>query len=565
MNTKEKKRDPYELKDIYSEMELELVASFHRNLIKHGIEEYQAGFSWEMWQVSLLRNMEQYRKENMEIIGKAKPHVQHAIEAVLKDKYEKGYSSTDKIKMPKDGLNIAKPGETPPPEDKFFGMNKNKLNALVKTMKNDFEKADNAIYRKMDDVYRQTIAKVEYQMSTGAMSLNKAIDKATEIFLEQGINCIAYKDKDGEILRYVNIATYAEMALRTASQRAVFLGEGTKRDELGVHLVTVSAHANACEMCLRWQGQILIDDVFSHPSEEYIAKYKEKYQLLSYAIKTGLLHPNCRHTLSTYFEGVSRVPTIVDSDIVKKNYAAEQKQRKLENLIRKAKREYAGVVDEDNKNESKKRVLMYQKQLRDHLKSNPQLKRRNHREKIYDSSQSSFRKLKEFYAMDDKNVRMKVTNIEAGIADKKYETAYIYDQKGNVLLKKKGNESEIEFSESELKLMKDAVVTHNHPSNTTFSPDDIYMMIEHNLQELRAVGEKRTYVLRRNENLHLMPTYVAFVDEYKYIIEIYKKSYMKKYTGKLDRLKRQQIVQANAMNYMSKKYGFIYWREVNEI
>ena len=54
----------------------------------------------------------------------------------------------------------------------------------------------------------------------------------------------------------MNIADYAEMALRTASHRATLLGEGSKRDKLGVHLVFVSAHANACKLCLPWQGQI---------------------------------------------------------------------------------------------------------------------------------------------------------------------------------------------------------------------------------------------------------------------------------------------------------------------
>ncbi|MCR0367802.1 phage minor capsid protein, partial [[Clostridium] innocuum] len=200
----------------------------------------------------------------------------------------------------------------------------------IKSTKNDFEDVQQAVYRKMDDVYRQTIFKTEFQLSSGAISLGKAIDKATEDFLAKGVNCIAYKDKNGEIMRYVNIADYAEMALRTASHRATLLGEGSKRDELGVHLVFVSAHANSCKLCLPWQGQILIDDVFSHPSKAYIARYKDKYKHLSDAVKAGLLHPNCRHTLATYFEGVTRLPKPQDPKIALENYNYEQRQRKLE-------------------------------------------------------------------------------------------------------------------------------------------------------------------------------------------------------------------------------------------
>lgn len=46
---------------------------------------------------------------------------------------------------------------------------------------------------------------------------------ATADFLDKGINCIEYKNGNR-----VNISSYAEMALRTASQRATFLGEGKK-------------------------------------------------------------------------------------------------------------------------------------------------------------------------------------------------------------------------------------------------------------------------------------------------------------------------------------------------
>ncbi len=61
----------------------------------------------------------------------------------------------------------------------------------------------------------------------------------------------------------MNIASYAEMALRTASQRARFMADGEKRDRWKVYTIFVSAHANACDLCIPWQGRILIDDVYS--------------------------------------------------------------------------------------------------------------------------------------------------------------------------------------------------------------------------------------------------------------------------------------------------------------
>jgi len=377
-----KEKDPYSLREIYKEMELELIASLRRNFLKHKMEEQAAGFSWEMWQKAKLRNIHQYQLENSSIIYKFKARIKKAIEDVLNHFYDKGYKST--VNIPKDGKNTAAPNQKPPKETQFFGTNKKKLDALIETSKKDFDNANHAIYRKMDDVYRQTIFKTEFQLSSGALSLGKAIDNAVEKFLEQGINCIGYKDKNGHIIRYVNIADYAEMALRTASHRATLLGEGSKRDELGVHLVFVSAHANACKLCLPWQGKVLIDDVFSHPSDDYIAKYKGKYELLSVAIKAGLLHPNCRHTLATYFEGITRLPKPQDPKKALENYNNEQQQRKLEREIRKRKRILAGTVEDKDRKEAQRNLRIAQKNLRDFLKSHPEFKRQSRREKIYD-------------------------------------------------------------------------------------------------------------------------------------------------------------------------------------
>ena len=171
---------------------------------------------------------------------------------------------------------------TPQVEENFFGVNEKKLNALQETVTNDLKKAQMSVLRKMDDVYRQTIFKTHVYLQSGAKTINQAIDMATKDFLEKGINSITYKDG-----KQVNISSYAEMCLRTASQRATFLGEGKKRDEYGIHLVVVTAHANTCKMCEPWQGKVLIDDVFSNGGD----MEQKDYTLLSKAITAGLLHP----------------------------------------------------------------------------------------------------------------------------------------------------------------------------------------------------------------------------------------------------------------------------------
>ncbi|HDN2450588.1 TPA: capsid protein, partial [Clostridioides difficile] len=189
------------------------------------------------------------------------------------------------------------------------------------SVNNDIKKANATVLRKMDDVYRQTIYKTHVYLQSGAVSLNQAIDMATKDFLNTGINSITYKDG-----KQVNIASYVEMCLRTASHRATLLGEGKKRDEYGIYTVVVSAHANTCPMCAVWQGKVLIDDVFSNPTEEYLQENKGKHKLLSEAIDAGILHVNCKHTLTTYFPGITNLPTVPDEKKALERYKAEQEQ-----------------------------------------------------------------------------------------------------------------------------------------------------------------------------------------------------------------------------------------------
>src|SRR5690606_24197831 len=141
------------------------------------------------------------------------------------------------------------------PETQFFGMNERKLEALQESIKDDLRQAESGVMRKMDDVYRQVIYKAEVNMAAGAKTLDQAVDMATRDFLSRGIDTITYGDG-----RKVNIASWAEMALRTASQRATFLGEGKKRDEWGIYTVVMSAHANCSPWCLPYQGTVMIDD-----------------------------------------------------------------------------------------------------------------------------------------------------------------------------------------------------------------------------------------------------------------------------------------------------------------
>lgn len=397
-NAAKERAKSYDIRKIFEQIELDLISSMHRAFYFHQSEQAKEGFEWEQWQLTKLREMEKYRKRNKDIVDSYSKPIQEAIDRELRGNYSKGQNrfktfldkvkgffgwkskSHSSIEFPEDiqevqtvreyiHKELGRPGAVPQ-ETNFFGVNDKKLEALIKTVNEDLNKAQYSVLRKMDDVYRQTIFKSHMYLQNGVKTLPQAIDMATKDFLAKGIDSITYKNG-----ARVNIASYAEMCLRTANHRATLLGEGKKRDEYGVYTVVVSAHANTCKMCEPWQGKVLIDDVFSHGT-----KLDGDYRLLSEAVTAGLLHPNCRHSITTFFPGITNLPKVPDGKEAIKLYEAEQKQRYLERQIRKWKRIESGSVDARNVNNASNKVKYFKSELRKLLEDKKLLKRNYNRE-----------------------------------------------------------------------------------------------------------------------------------------------------------------------------------------
>lgn len=359
--------DPYDLKDLMDQMQGDLIRSMKKTLKSHKREEEKEGFRWEQWQQAKLRNLILFRVESQKTIEAANRKAREMAEELILSNFTKGYGVTFPESREGAGLD-----EEPPQENNFFAINKRKVEALIKTVQNDLDKASQATLRKTNDIYRQVIYKASMNVAMGAKTLNKAVDMALKEFIENGIMSVTYKDG-----RQVSIVYYAEMAIRTASQRATFMGEGARRDETGNRLIFVSSHNNTCKLCLPWQARILIDDVFAHGTEA-----DGEYPLLSEAMKAGLLHPNCRHTIATYYPDVTVLPRKFNDKEVLENYAKEQKQRALEREIRKWKRIKAAATDSDTIGEANRKIKYYQKAMREHLEENDFLRRNPRREKI---------------------------------------------------------------------------------------------------------------------------------------------------------------------------------------
>ena len=213
----------------------------------------------------------------------------------------------------------------------------------------------------------------------------RGIDFATREFLDKGINCIVYADG-----RRVNIADYVRMALRTTSTRAALQGAAKRFAELGYDTVLISQYGGCSETCEPYQGKVYIDDVFTLWSGQISgdfgkSNYCDKwFVLLSVAIRGGLFHPNCRHTMGQYIEGLTKIPKPIPAEKIQKQRMLEEKQRAMERKIRAIKRKVEGTQDEKKVKEYKRKLREEQGKLREFIKEHDDVLRRDYsREKIY--------------------------------------------------------------------------------------------------------------------------------------------------------------------------------------
>lgn len=88
--------------------------------------------------------------------------------------------------------------------------------------------------------------------------------------------------------------------------------------------------------------------------------------------------------------------------------------------------------------------------------------------------------------------------VEDKIRHQFYESAAVVDKDGNVLFKKDGAQSQVGFTNKEVKMMDGNSLTHNHPSSSVFSTEDITMLVKSGLSEIRATTrEGITYSARK--------------------------------------------------------------------
>lgn len=288
-----------------------------------------------------------------------------------------------------------------------------------------------------------------------------------------------------------------------------------RMDEWEWDLVFVDAHFGARPSHAEWQGK-----VYSRSGRS--TEYPSLVDATGYGTVTGLCGANCYHYMTPYVPGYSQLPDMDYSEQERitgmtsdEYYAATQKQRRYERLIRSQKREIS-YLQEVRADAVKQRIRLgeLQDKLRQFTHDN-HLRRDYERERAWAVSKQP-RALK---APQTYTASAITTGSEFASNSWSFTREYgaILDKDGNVIGDViTGKETSITLSLPKGYKWEDLRVTHTHPYEYggTFSTGengqgDIYHLTHANLISHTAICHEGTYHIERTEDSKPMEFYKA--------------------------------------------------------
>lgn len=128
---------------------------------------------------------------------------------------------------------------------------------------------------------------------------------------------IPYYDKDGKIVRYVQLSTYLSMKYNTALTRAGWNQTIDDAEYLGYTKFWIPPHLFSCEHCAEYQGKILTTDEV----ENFVGQAEEQ--------EGDILHPNCKCNLLIYMPNTKLRKQKLSNNEIEEYYDIRQKVNSL--------------------------------------------------------------------------------------------------------------------------------------------------------------------------------------------------------------------------------------------
>lgn len=348
---------------------------------------------------------------------------------------------------------------------------------------------------------------------------------------KSGISALV--DKGGKTW---DLKRYGDMLARTSLTRAHNSGVINRMAGGGYDLVMVSSHYTSCDYCAPWQAEVLS-----------VGGKTPGFPSLKQAEGAGLFHPNCRHTYSPYHNDFVEQSQVWDTE--QQKYVSMDEMRAndfYKSQFKIISNKEAGLMDYTKDSYMKRELFnstigmktQYQflpnvkldgsmvlpNKMTTHIIDDmgrkiemryPELKGNNILAKFHSALDGKeYKTLEALHSdlgimakslgvpADPFKVRMadiEKVYLNAGKA-KIEKLAILHPQTGSTLFAAVGNDHSVGIPKNVWGKAKDAVVTHNHPNNTSFSLEDMLLANKLNVASIRAVGDGYTYELIRPAN-----------------------------------------------------------------
>lgn len=253
--------------------------------------------------------------------------------------------------------------------------------ALTLDLVSSLDDVTRRILRWPDDVYRQAVAGPTSRLLLGlGQTTRTARAAAWQSLIARGVTSFTDRAQ-----RRWSLATYVEMATRTAARRAWGAQHEQTMLDAGMDLVSVVVGSDACQRCAAWAGKILrltpgpVGRVRVPRADGRGDVVVHVAGTLEQARDAGWGHPNDRCRQVAYLPGLSVVEdaTTYDPDAE----AARERLRALEREVRKAKIDEAAAVTPEQDRRARRHRLDLQARIRGHVEDTG-LNRKRYREQV---------------------------------------------------------------------------------------------------------------------------------------------------------------------------------------
>lgn len=236
--------------------------------------------------------------------------------------------------------------------------------SLGLSLQSRLEVMNQRITRYPQDAYQRIVSMTAPNAILGANTSLQVQQQAVRKFLGEGVT--GFVDVSG---RRWTIGAYAEMASRTAINRAFNDATVWRLGQSGIRLGSIVGGLDACSKCGPWIGKVVSLD--GSPGGPRLVRSATSDAMVTVNVagsidqarNAGWSHPNCRCRVAAFSPGLS-VPQS-DYKYSPEAEADRERQRELERRIRAAKRDAATAPNDVARKRAQQEIAERQAEMRE--------------------------------------------------------------------------------------------------------------------------------------------------------------------------------------------------------